>query len=88
MKATLQAYERREIWIKSFSCSLWGQLDFTKAEEAEYICDLLKDSKQKWFWHNLKNTICLAKNKYILRSVIIFFLWFKPPIPYCPTVSD
>ena len=29
--------ERREIWIKCFSCSLWGYLDFTEAENAEYI---------------------------------------------------
>ena len=29
--------ERGDIWINYFGCSLWGHLDFTGTENAEYV---------------------------------------------------
>ena len=57
--------ERGEIWFKCFSCSQWGTLTLQE-QRAKSIYVTFIDSKQKWFSHNLKNMIFIAKNNYIL----------------------
>ena len=41
-KGKFSEYERGEISMKCFSCSLWTHLDSTAAENAGYICDFYK----------------------------------------------